>query len=358
MHVVAYVSGHGFGHATREVEILRRLPERIGLTIKSLAPEWFWQREIARPFTFVVDAFDVGCVQTTSLDVDPAATLRAFRERDALNRARFDAEADDLRRMGASVVVTDVASFPLTLAKTVGVPGVCIANFTWADIYAEYVADEPGFAPVVAQLEDEYGQAALCLQTDLSLPMPYFPQREAVGLVARTGADRRDTLLAHLPEAALGKRLALIYAGNWGLPLPWERLNDFAKWHFLSLGAPVNASSQSLPPNFTVAAQDWMAHPDLVASVDCVISKLGYGLTGECLRAGTPLVFCPRAGFAEHAALEAAVLKAGVGVPIALEDFLRALWGDALDHVPPRHAFPPRDAPGGARCAQIIASLA
>jgi len=286
-----------------------------------------------------------------------SATLGAFKACDVANRARFDDEAADLRRRGASVVVTDAGSFPLTVGRAAGVPGVCVANFTWADIYGDYAEAEPGFAPVVSQLEREYAAATLLLQTDLSLPMPYFPRREAVGLVARTGTDRRDALVARLPSAAAGKRLALIYAGNWGLPLPWERLAEFGDWHFLSLGVPANAPP-ALPANFTVAFQEWMPHPDLVASVDCAVSKLGYGLTGECLAAGTPIVYCPRADFAEHAALDDAVTRAGIGFCLSSDDFLAARWGDALACVPPRGALAGRDAPGGERCAQVLTSLA
>jgi Glycosyl transferases, related to UDP-glucuronosyltransferase len=352
--IVAYVSGHGFGHSAREVEILRRLPADIPLVVKSAAPEWFWRQEVSRPFTFVADSFDVGCLQTTSLEVDVRATLAAWQAINARNRERAAAEADDLRQRGARVVLTDVPPFPLSLAADLGIPGVCVANFTWADIYAEYAPAEPAFGPVVAQLEREYARATLLLEADLALPMPYFPRRESAGLVARVGRDRRTDLEARLPEAARGKRLALLYAGNWGIPLPYARLADFSDWHFLTLNAvPAGASL----PNLTVAAQDWMPHPDLVASVDLVITKPGYGMVGECLTAGTPLLYCPRAGFAEYAALDAALTAAGLGLRIPAGAFLRADWSDALASVPPRGSLPRRDAPGGAAVVARLTDL-
>ena len=348
MSVVAYVSGHGFGHSVREIEILRRLPADVPLVVKTAAPEWFWRQEVARPFTFVSDAFDVGCLQTTSLDVDVGATFAAWQVVDAKNQARREDEIDDLRRRGARVIVTDVASFPLTLAAELGIPGLCVANFTWADIYAGLTAAEPRFAPVVAQLENEYARATLLLDADLALPMACFPRREKIGLVARSGRPRREELIERLGvDPAL--RLALIYAGNWGLPLPWERLESFTDWQFLCLSAP------PVPVrNLSVVSQEWMPHPDLVASADLVISKAGYGLVGECLTGRTPLLYGPRADFAEFAALDAALIAWPGGLRASAEEFVAADWEPYLRSVPARADLPEVPAQGGERAARRI----
>lgn len=334
MSVVAYVSGHGFGHSAREVTILRDLPLEISLYVKTTAPEWFWRTEVKRPFTLIPDAFDVGCLQTDSLTVDVAATKAAWGAIDQHNRARRDEERAWLESVGARVVLTDVASFPLTL----GVLSVCVANFTWADIYAEY----PGFEPIVAQLEAEYAQATLLLEAGLALPMPYFPRRESVGLVARTSPFTPD-------NGGDGFR-ALIYAGNWGLPFPWERLTDFPSWQFVTLTPPPVPVA-----NLTVLPRDAMPHEALVASVDVVISKAGYGLVGECMAAGTPLIYGPREGFAEFAALDAALQAWDGGIRLTDAAFRAADW--PLAQVPSKGSVPRLPAPGGARIVERVTAL-
>lgn len=350
MTVVAYVSGHGFGHSAREVEILRRLPTEISLVVKSAAPEWFWRQEVKRPFEFVCDSYDVGCVQTSSLDVDIAATLAAWLAVDAQNQARFNDEVRDLRQREARVVVTDVGPFPLAVAEALRLPGLCIANFTWADIYAKYIREEPAFAPVVTALEREYARATAMLETGFSLPMSYFPRQESVGLVARQGVPRRDELLEMLGVPARGKRLALIYAGNWGLPVPWQRLEQFADWHFLSLNP-----FETEIANASQVSQGAMPHPDFVASVDLVISKLGYGIAGECLTTGTPFLYCPRHGFAEYQAIDSALERWAGRLFLPSETFLSADWGDILQRVPARGSVPGQSAPGGEAAARRIA---
>lgn len=350
--IAAYVSGHGFGHAVREIEILRRVPDTIGLVVKTSSPEWFWRQEIQRPFEFVADAFDVGCLQPNSLDIDVPGTLAAWNAIAARNEARLDDEVADLRRRGVRVVVADVGPFPIRIAERLGVPSVCVANFTWADIYGKLAEAEPAFGPIAADLEAQYARATLLLDTDLSLPMAYFPRRERVGLVARPHRHRRTDLLGLLGPRAEGKRLALIYIGNWGLPIPWARLETFSDWFFVTLGRAGPAA------NLAELPADAFPHADLVASVDLVVSKAGYGMVGECLSSGTPLLYCPRPEFAEYAALDAALSVWPGGLRATTADFLSVAWDAHLERIPERASVPVYSAGGGQGAAEILTKLA
>ncbi len=354
MSLVLYVSGHGLGHATRELTILQSLPADIPLVIKTMSPEWHWRNELpGRDFEFVSASFDVGTVQHDSLQSDAAATLAAWNAVDAANQKRFAAEQNDLRQRGAKLIVSDVPSFPLTVASGMGLPSVCVANFTWADIYSELVQSAPGLAPVAEKLRAEYAQATLLLEAGFSVPMPYFPRRESVGLVARTGVDRMSELLDVLPPVARDKRLALVYAGDWGLPVPYAQLSRFAEWHFLSLGTP----NAELPENWSVLPRTLMTHPDLVASVDLVVSKVGYGLVGECLTGGTPILYCPRTGFAEYPVIDDYLSTRSHGIRIPVEQFAAGDWDAVLRSVPARGTIPKEVAPGGEKAADRIAAL-
>lgn len=330
---MAYVSGHGLGHSAREVTVLRDLPPEIPLFVKTVAPEWFWRAEVKRPFTLIPESFDVGCLQTDSVTVDIAATRAAWEEQNQRNKACRADEIAWLRFVNARLVLTDVASFPLTL----GLPSVCVANFTWADIYADYA----GFEGIVAQLEAEYAQATLLLEAGLALPMPYFPSRESVGLVARVGSS----------HTLCSGRSALIYAGSWGMPFPWESLERFMGWTFYTLTPP----PRPWPGNLIVLSRETMPHEDLVASVDCVISKAGYGLVGECMAAGTPLVYGPREGFAEFAVLDAALQAWNGGMRLESEAFLRAQW--PLEGIPTKGSVSRLPPPGAAATIETLVKL-
>ena len=349
MSLVAYVSGHGLGHSTREIEILRRLPDTIPLVVKTSAPEAFWREELHRSFDFVAASFDVGCIQKNGLEIDIPATLDAWLEKDRENKARLAAEVDDIKRRGAKLILSDVAAFPFTVAAQTGIPSICVANFTWADIYRAFIAEDPRFEAIADVMQAEYAQAPLLLEAGFSLPMPYFKQCESVGLIARPGISRRAELFSMLPKAAQGKRLALVYVSGWGLPIDYARLSSLTEWHFISLNTP-----QVLPPNWSVLPRQIMPHPDFVASVDVMVSKAGYGIATECLWAGVPLLYPPRPAFAEYAPLDAVVAAWAGGLRIGLDTFIAGDWAGHLARVPLPGSVPKIAANGGEVASTIL----
>ncbi|GAB4464205.1 MAG: hypothetical protein OHK0029_33930 [Armatimonadaceae bacterium] len=360
MSILAYVSGHGLGHSAREAAILRHLPPEIPLTLKTAAPAWFWQGELPRPFTLLAESFDVGCVQRNGIEIDVSGTLAAWQVKERENRGRLDAEVAWVREQGFRLIVSDVPSFAMTVADRAGIPSVCVVNFTWADIYRNLggtAEEQRELNSIADRLETEYARATVALETGFAVPMPYFPHKKSVGLVARkplpNPVPARERLLAVLPETAHGKRLALVYVGGWGLPISYQRVAEFTDWHFLSLDAPPD-----LPPNWTVLPRSLMDHPALVDAMDLVISKPGYGLAAECVSLGTPFLYPPRPQFAEFAPMDAVLRDWAGGIPLTTDEFLQVQWRPFLDHAATLTNIPRLPAEGGAKAIkQIIAIL-
>ena len=77
--LVFYVSGHGFGHAARVIEvinaILARRPEtRIG--VRTAAPRWLFDLTVKGKITFSTLETDTGVVQIDALTLDEADSIR------------------------------------------------------------------------------------------------------------------------------------------------------------------------------------------------------------------------------------------------------------------------------------------
>ena len=85
MHILCYVSGHGFGHAARVCEVLRALRARrpdVEPMIRSPLARWFFDFNLGGSFEYAHCQLDVGVVQADSLSVDlrgDAARLRGDR---------------------------------------------------------------------------------------------------------------------------------------------------------------------------------------------------------------------------------------------------------------------------------------
>ncbi len=101
-------------------------------------------------------------------------------------------------------------------------------------------------------------------------------------------------------------------------------------------------------------ATEWTG-ADLAASADVLVAKAGYGTACEAMVAGTPMIYPPRTGFAEHRALDRALRAWGGGVPASAREFaefrLERLLDRALALTPGPPPFP---SDGAARVAERL----
>ena len=132
-------------------------------------------------------------------------------------------------------------------------------------------------------------------------------------------------------------------------------------WQSWETGASISSGStprRSPLANFHVVPADAWTGADLAASCDVAVAKAGYGTVCEAIVAGTPLVYPPRSGFAEHAALEQALAAWGGGVRVDPGDFRGLRLDEALDRaLSLRPGPPPYPTDGARRVARHLANL-
>ncbi len=325
MSIAYYISSHGMGHAARAIQVLRALPERIGLHLKSMAPEWFFWQEVRRPFTYTQDSFDCGVLETDSKGVDRLATLKTYATVAERNSQRIEAEVEWLRSIGARLVVSDVAAFPIKVAQAAGIPGILVGNFTWLDIYRPYMAKFPDFSRFLGPLEEQYRATSVAFITPPALPMEYLPAQTPVPMMARRGRNLRKELCA-MYGIDPSRPLVLFYLGNLGMRFHWRSMEALSEYTFLTFSTLRGVR----PKNLVTLEQGVFDHPDVVASVDVVAAKAGYGMVGECMANGTPMLYMPRDHFAEFPALDQALQDWGGALRIPQKDFSNVRWADGL----------------------------
>lgn len=67
-----------------------------------------------------------------------------------------------------------------------------------------------------------------------------------------------------------------------------------------------------------------------VNAANCVLGKIGYGTTSECLGHGTPFIFIRRDYFNEEPFLRKQLEVHGLGVEMKRRDFLSGNWAPFL----------------------------
>jgi L-arabinokinase len=348
MNIAYYITSHGYGHGVRTCAICNAFSPSVNIFLRTSLPERFFREEIARPFTYCPAAFDCGCIQSDGVTVDIPRTTRTYREIADANASRLDGEVAWITRNSIDAVVSDITPFALEVAAKTGVPSIAATNFTWYDIYADYVGRVPDFAPYVEQIRRQYESAGLLLAMSPANDMRYFPRIKAVPPVGRTGRSRRPEICGRYGFSR-SKRIALIYVGEFGIGNDFSGLSRFTDWKFLGLHSLPQA-----PSNYRMIDKAAFSYQDLTASANLVISKIGYGTVAECMLNGAPLLYLPRPDFSEYPVLEKAVREWGNGYCLSKEAYIALDWEEVLDAVASRPRPQAVSSDGAKICAREI----
>jgi L-arabinokinase len=359
--IAAYVSGHGYGHATRVGEVLRAVRGRapgMPLAVVTSGPEKLYRQAVPGPFVFRSLECDVGLVQKGALAIDEEGTVTRWREFASGGEERAVREARWLRDAGAGLVLGDVPPLAFEAAAQAGLPAVGLTNFSWDWIYRHLAHRQPVLAEAAAAAARAYASAALLLQLPFAGDLSAFPRRERIPMVARRPRMSREEARRRLgvPEKT---PCVLVTFGGIGMPaFDPSVLGGLADFHFL-----MDAPKDSLPRNATatdaalleVAGMDYR---DVVRAADVVATKPGYGIVSDAIAAGTRIVYTERGDFPEYPVL---VAEMGRYVPCAHvgnADFLAGRWRQAIEGVLARPVPPPPDVSGAEVAAQRLLSLA
>ncbi|MCL2220664.1 MAG: hypothetical protein FWB94_12380 [Chitinispirillia bacterium] len=352
-HILYYITSHGYGHAVRSATVCNCLPDGVRLTVCSDIPAQFFDEELTRQHDVRPGGFDVGCLQSDGVTVLIEETLRAYRDIAVRNKSLLDAEARWCVDNGVDCIVSDITPFAFDVADKAGIPSAAISNFTWHDIYLPYVNQYPQYAQMLLEMADQYRKASVALALYPSLPMTIFKHKIPTPILGRKGRNRRDEI-----NTTFGidkqKRLALIYAGNFGLDdVNWRKLEDIGGWEFVGV-YPLPGN----PRNYHTVAKSQFRYEDLSASADAIVAKMGYGVFSESLLNGIPLIYLPRDDFAEFPALDAEARRIGIGVCVDADVFARVGWGSVLEGAVVNAKTLPADGGGAAACAAEIVKAA
>jgi L-arabinokinase len=331
--VVFYVTGHGFGHASRVIEVINALladdPQTV-VHVRTQSPRWLFDLTVKGPFTYEHVETDTGIVQIDSLRLDERASVERAAAFMSSFDERVDHEARALCRLGADIVVSDMPPLGIAAARRAGVLAVALGNFTWDWIYSAYA----GTADLVQRIAAAYAEADLALRLPMWGGFTAFTQIVDVPFIARHGTrDPMDTRRAlNVPP---GKRVVLPSFGGHGLP-GLEKPRDIDGYHVLAGFDERQLYAQGF------------RYEDLVRAADVVVTKPGFGIIAECLANDTALLYTDRGHFIEYNVLVEAMPRFLRAAHIGHDDLFAGRWTGHLDALLAQPAPPERPSTNGA----------
>ena len=258
MTALFYISGHGFGHASREVEIIHALAAEVPnlrILIRSAVNPSLLKRTLAVPFELRPGACDTGIVQKSSIAQDDEATVReAVRFYEGYDAA-IDAEVRALRNDHVSIVVGDIAPMAFEVAERIGAPSLAIGNFTWDWIYDTHPGLTAAAPWLLPRIRGSYRKAAGALELPFSGGFDVFGNAEPLPLVARRASRARRDTRAHF-DIAQDRPTALLSFGGYGLPdMDLSRVDGLGDWTIVTTDRLSDAIG-AIPQNVRLISED------------------------------------------------------------------------------------------------------
>jgi len=294
---------------------------------------------------------DIGCLQNGPLTIDVDQTWRAHQQFHLTWDERLHAEVNAIQAARPDIILADTPYLAVAAGKKAGIPTVALVSFTWDLILSNY-RPPPDIAaqPLIRSIRHAYAQADLALRITPAPDMNVFERQRNIGAICEPASPARDQLATAL-RLAPGERAVLI--GFGGIPLtslPFETLDPLPGYRFLFDGpTPQNntrfISTTSLPFSFR----------ELLASIDIVMTKPGYGIVLEAVALRAPLVYVRRYHFADEQPLVEYLHRHGRGVELSHDDFVNGRWREAIEAAA-ELPMPP-DSPPPATGATDAASL-
>lgn len=364
MTIVFYISGHGFGHASRDIEVINALRARrpdLQIIVRSSAPKWLFDLTVRStglsPVIYHHLETDTGIAQIDSLHLDADETVHRARTFMKGFDDRVAEENAFLRHVDADLVVADLPALGIAAATAANLPSIGLGNFTWDWIYSGY----PGTEDIVEAIGRHYEAAEEALRLPMHGGFSTFRSIHDLPFIARRSRrDPSDTRRAL--GFPLDERLVLVSFGGYGLDgLDLEALTRLDGYVALVSGSVPLADlpeglrggrrGSLLPFDEPGMYATGLRYEDIVRAVDVVITKPGYGIIAECLANDSALLYTSRGHFIEYDVLTHEAPRFLRTAFIDHDDLFVGRWSHHLDTLLAQPAPPEQPAVNGADVA-------
>ena len=206
------------------------------LIMATRAPKWLLDSYLGGDYAHYPVGVDIGVLQSDSLTMDKAATLREVEAIRAAEDRIIGAEAEYMRSQSVDLVLADIPPLMPKIAKAAGIPCWMMGNFGWDFIYKPWGEE---FKPVVDWIGDCFSQGDRTFRLPFCEPMSAFPNITDVGLTGGAPKYTTDYLRKQMASDVPPERTVLLTFGGLGLSqIPYEALKKFPKWQFVTFGRP------------------------------------------------------------------------------------------------------------------------
>ena len=278
LKIVFYITNHGFGHASRNVPLIREIIRRESdsqIAIKSdrLRCDFLRRnlRDIDGKIEYYDDCEEVGLILYEGTMIPD---VERMREEILCDFSRWDyyikREVEFLSEFQPNIVYDDIISWGIKAAKICGIPTVLVSNFIWSQMYKSFFGKE-----IWGAYEENYSLAdkAMWYEIHDSELHSVCNQYEQISMVSRE-VDWKEV------ERIKKQHTQPIVFVSLGGSAEIDAMIDVAglPYDFLT-----TRGLHLVGDNVTELPLDMINTPDYIAASEMVIAKGGWSTVAEIM---------------------------------------------------------------------------
>ena len=296
------ISSHGYGHLTQAAaltrELIKQIPDTMFRIQCNLPREVITQRLGFDNFAHDTCSMDIGLIQKDPITADLHATYRAYTALHKNFNERVAGEAKKIKDWHPDLVISDIPYLPLAAASRAEIPSISLASLSWDYIIEAYFnLNESEPAKWHADARASYAETTLALLPAPAMSGDCFPNKRDIPPIAMLG-ERQSAFRSALSikDSDIRPLILCSLGGIPGAKLPISIMTKSSDFHWL-----VNDSDYPASENVHNLddCKNWQ-YKDVIASVDGLIGKPGYGMAVEAAAHGIPFVFFRRGHFPDE----------------------------------------------------------
>ena len=323
MNICFYISDYGYGHASRDIAIIRRILDEfndVTLYIKTDGPFHFVRQSLPQRNVKVIQTKnDVGVIfEENSVTVDRERTEKMLDgwlsswDNYIQNEKRF------CETHGIDLILSDIVPQPFIVADELGIPGIAVSNFTWHYIFYNLFGD----IPATERIKEAYQCADMALVLPFNEVMDIFRKKKEINLVSREiTVDGRDMRR----RCGISDDELLVYVGV-GKSFDPSFMRSMKPIEVENVKFLISSDAELPFGNVIRIPTNEMETQNYIAACDLVVSKTGYGMVSEAVRGRIPMLLLKRDGFKEDELIGDKVEELGIGRFISEYIFLDGSW--------------------------------
>lgn len=353
-HLLLALSGHGYGHLAQCAPVVNALwadiPE-LRLSVCSALPREVVATRLDGSFVYHGVELDPVLQMFNAWEVDVPASQQVYRAFHDNRDAGLQRDVELLRQLSPDVVLADIPYRILSAAAQLGIPAIGMCSLNWADIYAAYCEGDRTDRQILTEMIAGYRAAHTFLTPQPAIPMPQLDNICSIGPIARLGT-RQKAALCEQCGVAEDVNIVLVALGGIATDIPldlWPQL-DNTVWLFTTATGAVRddcleTSALALP------------FIDVLASVDVVLTKPGYGTYAEAVCNAVPLLSIERPDWPETDVLNRWARQHGQLELMTREQFYQGTFAPQVRALLAMDAGPGMQPTGISQAAGLIRSL-